>query len=166
MLEANHESLSFLKDQDLNSIANYIKSIESEKPPEAAHSTTVDESTGITVYNKFCVGCHVSGAGGAPKQGDDAAWAERLAQGLDTSEHAIQGYNSMPPKGGAVIARMKKLSLQLSILPKVQGIASQSKPKAQAPATLTLTTAKPFITRKPAISVIQQVFKELQKLEI
>lgn len=149
MLEANHESLSFLKDQDLNSIANYIKSIESEKPPEAAHSTTIDESTGITVYNKFCVGCHVSGAGGAPKQGDDAAWAERLAQGLDTLyEHAIQGYNSMPPKGGCSDCTDEEIIAATQYLAKSTGDTSQSKPKAKAPEALTLDDGKTIYNQK------------------
>lgn len=138
MLEANHESLSFLKESDLNSIASYIKSVESEKPPEAEHSSTIDESTGITVYNKFCVGCHVSGAGGAPKQGDDAAWAKRLEQGLDTLyEHAIQGYNSMPPKGGCSDCTDEEIIAATQYLAKSTGDTHSTKTKAPAPVALT-----------------------------
>lgn len=42
----------------------------------------------------------------APKFGDKAAWAPRIAQGLDTLyQHAINGFQGksgvMPPKGGS-----------------------------------------------------------------
>ena len=49
--------------------------------------------------------CHGAGIAGAPKFGDKAAWAERLAQGADTlHKHALEGYQGkagfMPAKGG------------------------------------------------------------------
>ena len=47
-----------------------------------------------------CAMCHVRGEGGAPKIGDTAAWATRLAQGEDVVlQHAIEGFNNMPPLG-------------------------------------------------------------------
>ena len=56
--------------------------------------------TGEQVYNTFCVACHATGAAGAPKVGDTPAWAPRIAQGMDTlTEHALKGFNAMPPKG-------------------------------------------------------------------
>jgi len=60
---------------------------------------------GKTVYDTACVVCHQTGVGGAPKFGDKAAWADRIAKGEATlSEHAIKGFQGkagmMPPKGG------------------------------------------------------------------
>jgi cytochrome c5 len=56
---------------------------------------------GKTVYNAVCAACHTTGAAGAPKLGDTAAWGPRIAQGFDTLvQHAIQGIRAMPPKGG------------------------------------------------------------------
>jgi cytochrome c5 len=53
------------------------------------------------VYTTTCVACHGSGAGGAPKLGDNGAWAPRIAQGYDTLiKHAIEGIRAMPAKGG------------------------------------------------------------------
>ena len=54
-----------------------------------------------------CVACHGAGVAGAPKFGDKAAWAPRLAKGVDTlHKHALEGFQGqagfMPPKGGAV----------------------------------------------------------------
>lgn len=57
---------------------------------------------GKTVYNTVCAGCHGAGVLGAPKFGDKAAWAPRIAQGLPTLvSHAINGIRSMPARGGA-----------------------------------------------------------------
>jgi cytochrome c5 len=57
--------------------------------------------TGEAVYTSTCVACHGSGAAGAPKFGDAAAWGPRIAQGFDTLvQHAVQGIRAMPAKGG------------------------------------------------------------------
>lgn len=57
--------------------------------------------TGEAVYSSTCLACHGSGAAGAPKTGDAAGWAPRLAQGYDTvMKHAIEGIRAMPAKGG------------------------------------------------------------------
>ncbi|GAB3461054.1 c-type cytochrome [Massilia terrae] len=57
--------------------------------------------TGEAIYTTTCVACHGSGAAGAPKFGDAAAWGPRLAQGYDTlAKHAIEGIRAMPAKGG------------------------------------------------------------------
>lgn len=39
--------------------------------------------SGVQVYQKFCVACHGVGVAGAPKFGDAAAWAPRIAKGND-----------------------------------------------------------------------------------
>lgn len=55
--------------------------------------------TGEEVYNT-CAACHSTGAAGAPKFGDVAAWAPRIAQGAETLyTHSIEGFNGMPAKG-------------------------------------------------------------------
>lgn len=53
------------------------------------------------LYGTVCAACHNTGAAGAPKQGDVAAWAPRISQGMDTLyNHAINGFNAMPARGG------------------------------------------------------------------
>lgn len=61
--------------------------------------------SGKEVYDSVCFACHTPGVAGAPKFGDVAAWAPRIAQGMDTlHKHSIEGYmgnaGMMPPKGG------------------------------------------------------------------
>ncbi|MGD2082225.1 MAG: c-type cytochrome [Chromatiales bacterium] len=52
------------------------------------------------IYQTYCQACHMSGVAGAPKLGDSAAWAPRIAKGMDTLvTHAVNGLNAMPPKG-------------------------------------------------------------------
>ncbi len=54
-----------------------------------------------TIYTASCAACHASGAAGAPKLGDKAAWAPRVKGGNDgLYNSAINGKNAMPPKGG------------------------------------------------------------------
>lgn len=70
--------------------------------PAAASAALTD---GKSVYESACVACHATGLAGAPRTGDVAAWAPRIAQGLATLEkHAIEGFQGatgvMPAKGG------------------------------------------------------------------
>ncbi len=52
------------------------------------------------IYNTYCMACHTTGAAGAPKIGDAAAWDERLGKGIEeVYANAINGINGMPPKG-------------------------------------------------------------------
>lgn len=63
-------------------------------------SVTVEARDAQELYNKSCIACHSSGAAGAPKTGDAAAWAPRLAKGMDKLvASAKTGINAMPPKG-------------------------------------------------------------------
>jgi cytochrome c5 len=56
---------------------------------------------GADVFKAVCAACHATGAAGAPKVGDNAAWAPRIAQGYDTLvSHATKGIRAMPAKGG------------------------------------------------------------------
>jgi cytochrome c5 len=79
-------------------------------PSSAAAETTAAPATasaaGKTLYSATCVACHGAGVAGAPKFGDKAAWAARIAQGNNVLyEHALKGFQGkagvMPPKGGS-----------------------------------------------------------------
>lgn len=60
---------------------------------------------GQAVFASSCVACHGAGVAGAPRLGDRADWAPRIAQGREVLyRHAVAGYTGskgvMPPKGG------------------------------------------------------------------
>jgi cytochrome c5 len=68
----------------------------------SAAPTGGKERTGEELYKAICGACHESGAAGAPKTGDKAAWAPRIKLGLDgLTKSAVAGKNAMPPKGGS-----------------------------------------------------------------
>ncbi|HEU5398821.1 MAG TPA: c-type cytochrome [Gammaproteobacteria bacterium] len=57
--------------------------------------------SGKEIWEGTCSACHRSGLLGAPKIGDKAAWAPRIAKGLDVlKQHALHGFNQMPAHGG------------------------------------------------------------------
>ncbi|MBP5996832.1 MAG: cytochrome c5 family protein [Azonexus sp.] len=69
---------------------------------KAAPAAAAGPKDGATVFNSICGACHNTGAAGAPKVDDKAAWAPRVAQGKDALyKSAIGGKGAMPPKGGA-----------------------------------------------------------------
>lgn len=60
---------------------------------------------GKATFESTCIACHGAGVAGAPKFGDKAAWAHRIAKGIPTLEqHALHGFQGstgfMPAKGG------------------------------------------------------------------
>ena len=75
--------------------------------PTAVAAAAPGKADGKKVFDTACVACHGTGVAGAPKFGDKAAWAPRIAQGANVLyDHAIKGFQGkagvMPPKGGAV----------------------------------------------------------------
>ena len=57
--------------------------------------------TGEQVFQAQCSACHISGAAGAPKLGDAAAWGPRLKTGYEVLlTSALKGKNAMGAQGG------------------------------------------------------------------
>ena len=55
------------------------------------------------LYQGACMACHTTGAAGAPKIGDAAAWSGRLGKGVDgLASSAVAGIGAMPPRGGSL----------------------------------------------------------------
>lgn len=76
-----------------------------ESAAATAATPAAAKSLGVDVFRKACRACHGTGIAGAPKVGDVAAWAPRIAQGIGVlHEHSLTGFigqtGVMPPKGG------------------------------------------------------------------
>ena len=88
---------------DHQAVAERIKpvgevNVGGSEPAAGAAGATV--RSGETVVKEVCGMCHNAGVAGAPKTGDKAAWAPRIAQGVDVLvQHAMSGIRAMPPKG-------------------------------------------------------------------
>lgn len=68
----------------------------------AATGNNSNADAGKKLYDTACVSCHASGVANAPKLGDKAAWAARLALGTEQlTKSVITGKGAMPPKGGS-----------------------------------------------------------------
>lgn len=64
-----------------------------------------DAAAGKAVYDASCASCHKAGIMGAPKTGDKAAWAPRIAKGMPVMvSNSVKGFKGakgmMPAKGG------------------------------------------------------------------
>jgi cytochrome c5 len=76
-------------------------------PPSCASAQVplAQLKSGKDVYAAVCSSCHDTGLAGAPKTGDKAAWAGRLAEGMGLLYlHSLKGYTGksgvMPARGG------------------------------------------------------------------
>jgi cytochrome c5 len=59
------------------------------------------DRNGKQVYDAVCSACHATGAKGAPRVGNQDAWAPLAARGLTSlTESALKGIRNMPPHGG------------------------------------------------------------------
>ena len=71
----------------------------------AAATASSGPRSGEDVYNAACMACHATGAAGAPKLGDVAAWADRIAKGADALHssglNGVAG-TAMMAKGGCM----------------------------------------------------------------
>ena len=75
-----------------------VAKFELTKAEPAAASGPKD---GPTIFNTVCSACHTTGAAGAPKVDDKAAWAPRVATGKEALyKSALGGKNAMPARGG------------------------------------------------------------------
>ncbi len=70
----------------------------------SAAGVSADKSP-AEMYQGACLACHTTGAAGAPKIGDPAAWTERLAKGVEgLVTSAINGIGAMPARGGSQLS--------------------------------------------------------------
>jgi cytochrome c5 len=114
------------QDVDVYADASYVQSVEARVAPFAHEAVAGQDNsalaiaapagagpatalavpkTGAELFQQVCSVCHGAGIAGAPKAGDKAAWAARIAEGKPTLyQHALGGYNGktgvMPAKGG------------------------------------------------------------------
>lgn len=106
------------------------------------------EQSGKEVYAKTCAVCHASGIAGAPKYGNAADWAPRLAAGsARLYSNALKGTpKGMPPKGGKLSYSDAEVKSAVNyMMASVQQAASKEVPKAEAP-TPAAENAEPLPT--------------------
>ena len=96
----------------------------------------VGERKGDQIFNKICIQCHGadSSVPNAPKIENNGNWAPRIAQGFDTLfQHALNGFNAMPAKGGAADLTDQELKRVITYMANKSG-GTFPDPDAAAPA--------------------------------
>ena len=82
--------------EDMSPVAQVAVANESVTESGSENSISADK-----IIKANCAMCHAGGLMGAPKIGDVAMWAPRIAQGKDMLiNNAIKGIRMMPAKGG------------------------------------------------------------------
>ena len=67
----------------------------------ASLGSAAQAADGKAVYDGTCMACHATGVANAPKFGDKAAWAPRIATGNAALVASVKnGKGVMPPKAG------------------------------------------------------------------
>jgi cytochrome c5 len=95
--------------------------------------------SGEAVYKLACAACHATGAAGAPKAGEAAAWAARIKEGYDTLvKHAVEGFKAMPAKGGNADLDPIEVARAVVYMANQSG-AKFKEPEAPAPAAAKAT---------------------------
>ena len=85
---------------DVAESAGEMASDAKEGVSEAVSEVSDGGATGQKIYKQSCQACHANGVANAPKPGDKAAWAPRIATGMDAMlATAKKGKGAMPPKG-------------------------------------------------------------------
>jgi cytochrome c5 len=82
-----------------------VAALAAANKPAAAGAMPVAAAAGgaaPALYGQVCSACHAAGVAGAPKFGDQAAWAPRIPAGVDAlTASVVKGKGAMPPKGGS-----------------------------------------------------------------
>jgi len=106
-------------------------------------SDVASMKTGEQVFGAQCTACHATGALGAPKLGDVAAWGPRINSGFDALLHsALAGKGQMPPQGGGDFSDFEIARAVVYMADKAGGTFPEpALPAAAASAAAATTTA-------------------------
>ena len=114
----------------------------------AGAARAADELGGKAAYDSACAACHGSGAAGAPKLGDVAAWRPRIATGLQALVNSTRaGKGAMPPKGGnAALTEEQLVGAVLYMIGQSRGATAAPTKTAAASAPAKVAAARAPVT--------------------
>ncbi len=93
------------------------------------------EKSGKEIVEAVCAACHSSGALGAPKIGDKAAWSVHIPHGLGhLTQNAIKGVKQMPARGGNPDLTDTEIARAIVYMANQSGANFQEPAAAAAPA--------------------------------
>ena len=96
-------------------------------------SVVAELRTGEQVYAAQCTACHAAGLAGAPKSGDEAAWAPRIKTGYEALlNSALKGKGAMAAQGGGEYSDYEIGRAVVFMANKAGGKFDEPKPPAAA----------------------------------
>lgn len=103
--------------------------------------------SGEEVFKAQCTACHTAGLVGAPKLGDNAAWAPRISTGYAALlNSALKGKNAMGPQGGG---EFNDLEIGRAVVYMANAAGGKlAEPAAPAAATPAAAVASPALAGK------------------
>jgi len=117
------------------------------------HAFTVlaaDLTRGRAVYQETCAACHAYGAAGAPRLSERSAWGARIKQPQKLLVgHAINGLNTMPPKGGNPSLSDVDVSNAVAYMLDQLRVASKSDSQPARP------SSRPVIPRANTVTAVE-----------
>jgi len=88
----------------------------------SARLAAAELKSGEQVYKETCFACHATGVAGAPKFGDQKAWAPLLKEGQRVlTAHAWVGVRGMPPKGGRADLSLEEFARAAAYMARAAG---------------------------------------------
>ena len=110
-----------------------VRTSADEMPADNVVASASAAKSGEELVGGACAACHLSGAAGAPKLDDDAAWAARRESGLDTLvASVINGKGAMPARGGSAYSD-DEIKLAVQHMAGFE-VAAAEEPAAEEPA--------------------------------
>ena len=130
-VSADHQPAAGSDGLGAEAVARRIQPVGSVEVRDA--SDTASLKTGEQVYTAQCTACHAAGVAGAPKLGDEAAWAPRIKTGLEALlTSALKGKGAMGAQGGGDFGDLE-IARAVVYMANKSG-AKFEEPKAPAPA--------------------------------
>jgi cytochrome c5 len=121
-------------------------------PEPVAQMSTRQLASGAEVYREQCVACHATGAAGAPKQGDVAAWAPRIRSGLaPLLQSTIKGKGAMGAQSGGDFQDIELARAVVYMANSAGGRFKEPELPAGHPGTVTFKLPPPAAPPPPAI---------------
>lgn len=129
MSDVEHNSLRYLNEGDMLAIADYLKSVASDSPPEEGLQTPLNEHAGYKLYESNCRACHETGVVGAPEVDKQKVRQILRDQGRkELYRVAIEGDGPMPPKGGCNICSAARVEAAVDYMIRIGSSKKSDKP--------------------------------------
>jgi len=123
---------------------------------------TSPSASGKSVYDRVCMACHNTGILNAPKLGDKADWAARIEKGEATLiKNSINGFNTMPPRGGNFV---NDADMQLAVQYMLASVGFETSPEPVKVVEITPNPVKPVEPKSEPIITKPKVLETTKEI--